>query len=184
MQYELKISKERIAILIGKKGETKRRLETLTKSKINVDSKEGDVIIQGEDSLNCYLALQIIKAISRGFNPKIAQTLVDEENCLELLEVPHHVGKSKKKHKRLKGRVIGEEGKAKKMIEQITETNISVYGKTIGIIGKIEDVALARKGISDLLAGSPHGPTYKRLQAKKEEQGLLDLQNGRQHKSI
>ena len=51
MQHELKISKERIAILIGKKGETKRRLETLTKSKINIDSKEGDVIIRGEDSL-------------------------------------------------------------------------------------------------------------------------------------
>jgi len=178
MQYELKISKERIAILIGKKGETKRRLEALTKSKINIDSKEGDVVIKGEDSLNCYLALQIIKAISRGFNPRIAQTLVDEENCLEIIEVPHHVGKSKKKHKRLKGRVIGEEGKAKKMLEQITETNISVYGKTIGIIGKIEDVALARKGVSDLLAGSPHGPTYKRLQVKKKEQELLDLQNG------
>lgn len=178
MQHDLKVSKERIAVLIGKKGETKKKIEILTKSKIDIDSKEGDVVIKGEDSLDCYLALQMIKAVSRGFNPKVAQTLVDEENCLEILEVLHYAGKSKKKHKRLKGRVIGEEGKAKKMIEQITETDISVYGKTIGIIGKIEDVALARKGIIDLLAGSPHGPTYKRLQSKKKEQKLLDLQNG------
>ena len=178
MQYELKIPKERIAILIGKKGETKKKLEELTKSKIDIDSKEGEVIIKGEDSLNCYSALQMIKAISRGFNPKVAQTLLDEENNFEILDIQFYVGKSKKKHKRLKGRVIGEEGKAKKMIEQITETDISIYGKTIGIIGKIEDVALAKKGIISLLAGSPYGPIYKQLQIKKKEQKLLDLQNG------
>lgn len=175
MQYELKIPKERIAILIGKKGETKKELEESTKTKIKIDSKEGDVTIEGKDSLNCYSGLQVIKAIGRGFNPKIAETLLNEENCMEVLEVPSYTGKSKKKQKRLKGRVIGEEGKAKKMVEQITGTEISIYGKTISIIGKIEDVDLARKGIADLLSGSPHGPIYKQLQKKKKEQKPAEL---------
>ncbi|MBS3145246.1 RNA-processing protein [Candidatus Woesearchaeota archaeon] len=169
MQYELKIPKERIAILIGKKGEVKRRIEKLTKTKLKIDSKEGDVIISGEDSLNCYIMQQIVRAIARGFNPEAAQLLLDEENCLEIIEMGNYIGKSKRKQKRLKGRVIGEEGKAKKMIGQITETEISVYGKTISIIGKISDVALARKAVIDLLAGARHGPIYNTLQKKKNE---------------
>jgi len=55
------------------------------------------------------------------------------------------------------------------MIGQITETEISVYGKTISIIGKISDVALARKAVIDLLAGARHGPIYNTLQKKKNE---------------
>ena len=35
-QYELKIPKERIAVLIGKKGETKRVIERTTKTKLKV----------------------------------------------------------------------------------------------------------------------------------------------------
>ena len=50
-QYNIKIPKERIAVLIGKKGEVKKTLEGETGTKILVDSKEGDVIVQGEDAL-------------------------------------------------------------------------------------------------------------------------------------
>jgi len=177
MQYELKIPKERIAVLIGKKGEVKKKLEKLTETKLKIDSKEGDVVISGEDSLNCYIMQQIVRAIARGFNPEIAQSLLDEENCLEILEVGNYIGKSKRKQKRLKGRVIGEEGKAKKMIGQITETEISIYGKTIAIIGKISDVALARKAVLDLLSGARHGPIYNTLQKKKKKVNISELQN-------
>ena len=39
-QKELKIPKERIAVLIGKDGEVKSRLEEKGKVKIDIDSKE------------------------------------------------------------------------------------------------------------------------------------------------
>ena len=77
---EIKIAKERIAILIGKKGEIKRKIARLTNTKIKVDSKEGDVIITGEDGLGVYAAKQIVQAIARGFNPDKALSLLDDEN--------------------------------------------------------------------------------------------------------
>jgi ribosomal RNA assembly protein len=70
---------------------------------------------------------------------------------------------------RLRGRVIGHDGKARSMIEGLTETHIVVYGKTIGVIGEIERVAMARQAVELLLGGSPHGNVYKWLEKKRRE---------------
>ena len=75
---EIKISKDRMPILIGKRGSTKRQIETRTRTKIRIDSKEGDILIEGEDSINVFIASLIIKAIARGFNPDIALLLKNE----------------------------------------------------------------------------------------------------------
>ena len=45
--YEIKIPKRRVAVLIGEKGSDKRKIEKLTKCKINVNS-EGEVKISVE----------------------------------------------------------------------------------------------------------------------------------------
>ena len=46
--YELKIPKERVAVLIGKKGETKSKIEQETNVEIKIDSLEGDVFLNGD----------------------------------------------------------------------------------------------------------------------------------------
>lgn len=167
--YELKIPKERIAVLIGKSGEIKKQIEEETHSKIFIDSKEGDVRITGHDSLGLFSAREMIKAIGRGFSPEIAMLILKSDYAFELLNITDYLGKSQKKMTRLKARVIGTEGKTRKHIEEITETNLSVYGKTIGIIGEVEHVMLARRAIETLLAGATHSSVYKWLEKKKKE---------------
>ena len=49
--YELKIPKDRVAVLIGKEGEVKSSIEEDTHAKIKIDSKEGDIFVSGEDAL-------------------------------------------------------------------------------------------------------------------------------------
>jgi len=165
---ELKIPKERVAVLIGKNGEVKNRLEEKGKVSLEIDSKEGDVFIEGE-SIDVFVMVSIVKAIGRGFNPDVAETLFNENNSFEFVDIQDYVGKSKKDQMRLKGRVIGQEGKARKYIEGFTETKMSVYGKTVGIIGQIERVAMAKQAVEMLLEGSPHGNVYKWLENKKRE---------------
>jgi len=169
--YELKIPKERIAVLIGKKGEVKKNIEEETHSIIHIDSKDGDVRITGDDSLGLFSAREIIKAIGRGFSPEIAIHILKSDYAFELLSIQDYVGKSQKKVTRLKARVIGSEGKTRKHIEDITETNLSVYGKTIAIIGEAENVMLARRAIETLLAGATHTSVYKWLEKKNKELG-------------
>ena len=112
-RYELKIPKERVAVLIGKKGETKREVEIATKSKITVDSQEGDVFISGEDGLGLFNANEVIKAIGRGFNPDVALLLLKPDYVFEPINIKDYA-KSKNSELRLKGRVIGKEGKSPK----------------------------------------------------------------------
>lgn len=164
---ELKVPKERIAILVGKNGETKRKISKLTKTKLKIDSREGDVIIEGEDSIACYNTKKIIKAIGRGFNPDIALTLLDENNMFELIDIQEYCGKSKNGLRRIKARLIGTKGKARKLIENLTDTDICIYGKTVGVIGYQENVLLAKQAIKNLLQGSRHGNVYAFIENQK-----------------
>lgn len=171
---EIKIPKARVAVLVGKKGETKKKIEKNTKTELKI-SKEGDVIIKGE-SIDVYVTKLIIKAIGRGFNPNIALKLLNEKNTLEVIDIKEYIGGSEKKIKRMKGRLIGTQGRAWKMLESKTNTDVSIFGKTIAIIGEIEDVNLARRAFEKLLGGAPHGKVYKfiemELKRRRKEGGL------------
>lgn len=166
--HELKIPQERVAVLIGKDGETKKEIEKATKLKLDI-SREGDVIITGEDALLLYTTKEIVRAVARGFNPKITLLLLKTDYTLEIIDLKDIAGKNKSTLQRLKGRVIGKGGKSREEIEMLTNTKISVYGKTIGIIGEIMHVALAREAIAMLLSGCMHKTVYHLLEKRKKE---------------
>lgn len=176
--YEFRIPKTRIAVIIGKEGTVKKEIEESTKTALKIDSKEGEVFIYGDDALGLYIAREIIKAIGRGFNPDIAKLLLRQDYIFETMQVVDFTGKSRDSLIRLKGRVIGKEGKSRKLIEQLTDTYISVFGKTVSIIGKSENAMFARQAVEYLLKGSTHSSVYqwlerKRAQIKKKE--ILEL---------
>jgi ribosomal RNA assembly protein len=166
--YELRIPKERVAVLIGKKGETKRALEHETKTKIQVHSEEGIINIRGKDALLLYLAREIIRAIGRGFNPEIALQLLKQDYAFELIPVMDYA-RNPNDLERLRGRVIGEGGKSRRTIEELTQTTICVFGKTAGIIGPANCIQDARRAIESLLAGSPHAHVYRWLERRRTQ---------------
>lgn len=175
--YELKVPKSRVAVIIGKEGAVKKDLEESTHIKLDIDSKEGDVFVRGEDALGLYTAREIIKAISRGFNPEIAKMLLKPDYMFDVVDISEFA-KSKEAMLRLKGRVIGKEGKARRLIEELTECNLSVFGKTISIIGFADSVGNARQAVEALLRGSPHSNVYKVLERKRREmkkRALLEM---------
>ena len=63
--------------------------------------------------------------------------------------------------------MIGAAGKSRKIIEELTETDICIFGKTIGIIGRAEDVTIARHAIESLLKGSTHSAVYRWLERQR-----------------
>ncbi len=162
---DVKIPKARIAVLIGEKGSVKRRIEKKANVKLEIDSKEGDVVIEG-DSLGVYETVNVVKAIGRGFNPSVAELLFNEMYAFEMIDIIEFTGKSEKKRTRMKGRLIGEDGKSRKYIEKITDTHIVVYGKTVGIIGELESVAIAKQAMEMLLEGSPHAGVFRWVENK------------------
>ncbi len=165
--YQIKIPKARIAPLIGKSGSTKRKLCKRSECEIEVDSEEGEVKISGKDPLKLFDLKNVVSSIGRGVNPEIAQGLFDKENFLEIINIADFAG-TKKSMIRLRGRVIGDQGKARKTIEQLTQTKICVFGKTIAIIGKVFDVKNAKDAMISLLQGSQHANVYSYLERKRK----------------
>ena len=162
----LKIPKERIAVLIGTKGKTKKEIEEKTHTHLDV-SKEGEVTIKGENSFDTWLTKDIVKAIGRGFSPEKALTLLEEGMQFEIINL-RDWAKTENSMRRLKGRVIGEKGRAKETIERLTETYISVYGKTICVIGETKRVMAAKRAIEMLLSGSKHSTVFSMLEKERK----------------
>jgi ribosomal RNA assembly protein len=170
----LKIPKERVGVLIGPEGKTKKHIEEKLNVELQIDSEAGDVVIavaeKAEDPSTLFKAKDLITAIGRGFSPEHAFRLVrDEEAILDLIDLRSVFGKSEADIKRVQGRIIGMSGKTRQIIEELTDTNVSVYGHTVGIIGTLEQVQIAREAIEMLIKGSMHGTVYRFLHRKRRE---------------
>lgn len=172
--FEAKIPKERIAVLIGASGSVKAEIEEHTQSKLDIDSEEGDVKITGDDPVLLYTAREVVKSVGRGFNPNVALLLLKMDYTYETISMEDYA-KTKNGLIRLKGRVIGKEGKSRKTIEELTDTYICVYGKTIGIIGPVERTPMARKAVQMLLEGSRHGNVYNWIERQRRKFRLTDM---------
>jgi len=166
---EIKVAGNRIAVIIGKGGSTRRMLERTTSTTITIDSEEGGVHVESEDPVAVVQTTQIIKAIGRGFSPERALKLLeDEDMILEIIDLSD-VCSTQKQFDRLRGRIIGRGGKAREQIEDMTGTVISVYGKTVAIIGDLEQIRTTRTGIQMIIDGMPHTSVFSYLDRKKKE---------------
>ena len=77
---------------------------------------------------------------------------------------------------RIKGRIIGDGGKARVNMENLSNTNITVYGKTVSVIGEPTQLKLAIDAIELLLGGSMHGYVYKKIEAGRRQEKFARLQ--------
>jgi ribosomal RNA assembly protein len=171
----LRIPNERIGVLIGKGGETKKELEERTGVKIEVDSETGEVkIVSYEDPAEVLRAINVIRAIGRGFSPERAFRLLEDDLIsLDIIDLSEFA-RNKKDLERMKGRIIGRGGRTREIFEELTGTLISIYGKTVAIIGYPEQIQAVRKAIMMLVDGAPHGAVYAYLEKIRRE--LKDLE--------
>ena len=170
----VKIPRERVGVLIGPDGRVKETVEKKFSVSLQIDSEAGDVTITQDateqDPTILFRAREVVTAIGRGFSPERAFRLFDNEDVvLEVIDLREIVGKSLSDIKRLEGRVIGKAGKTRKIIEELTETYVSVYGYTISIIGTTDQIEAAREAISMLIRGSQHSTVYRFLHKKRRE---------------
>ena len=112
----------------------------------------------------------VIKAIGRGMNPKKAMALLNDDMLFELIELKSFVGKKANQQRRIRSRIIGSEGKIRKRIEALTDSEITVYGGTVVVIGDDLGLPMASDAIKKILNGAEHGPVLKRLEVIRKKQ--------------
>ena len=153
------VPKDRIKVI--KDRPVKQKIEKTLNVKIKFE--DNLVEIKGE-GIELFQAKNIVKAIGRGFSPEKAFRLFDEEEVLEIIEL---TGFKDNKMKIIRSRLIGTKGKTRRAIEESSGCFISIYGKTVCIIGKYEQINIAREAIDMIIRGSKHSKVYGFLQQSK-----------------
>ncbi len=146
---------------------------------IDIDGDNGEVFIrtQGDvEKIQPFKAMEIITAIGRGFSPENAMTLLEGENALHVIDLREFAGKSSANVERIKGRIIGEGGRARRNMENLSGTHISVYGRTVSIIGDSSKLRVAVDAISAISSGSMHGAVYTKLEAVNRKEKIERMQ--------
>jgi len=150
-------------------GELNRRLRV----RLILDEGNSRVLIEAEregDAANVLRARDIVRAIAIGFSPQDALQLLDEDYVLVVVDVTQAVGDRENHLRRVLGRVIGENGRARRTLEEITGTKIVVNDRgLVGIIGDYERSQIARHGVELLVQGRMHATVYRRLEGMMRE---------------
>ena len=167
----VKIPQDRIGALIGEGGETLRRIEQAAEVRLDVDSQDGSVAIERTgDPVRGMQAPEIVRAIGRGFDPDAALSLLDDDmRMFETVDI-ERAARNDNDLRRKKGRLIGENGRTRELMEELTGANVVIYGSTFGVIGQPNEVDVARSAAEMLLDGAPHGSVYSFLERKRAEE--------------
>jgi len=165
----VKIPLDRVGVLIGPEGKAKARIERSLGVDLEIESDAGNVTITlspGQDDVSVlFTAANIVKAVGRGFSPPRAMRLSEEGWDLSIMDLEEYVGTSRSAQERVKGRIIGKAGRSREIIEELTETQISVYGGTVAIIGHVEALPAAMDAVGMLIRGSFHKTVWNYLYA-------------------
>ncbi len=160
-------------------------LERELNVKLSVDPS-GLVVIEPKESTSLeqlMKAKEVIEAISYGFDVNTALELKKENYVLLVVNLREYIDKDKINHLiRVKGRIIGEEGRARRTIEELSGAKIVISNWTIAIIGDYESARAAKEAIEMLIRGKQHVTVYKRLQSWRREmrrRKLEELISGR-----
>jgi ribosomal RNA assembly protein len=169
----VRIPKERVGILIGPEGRVKQHIEEKLQVKLEVDSEGSITIVLSEKASDPSLLLKakdVVTAIGRGFSPEVAFRLIrNEDEIFDMIDLRLIFGRSESDIKRVKGRIIGADGKTRRLIEELTEADVVVYGHTVGLIGSFEQVDAAHNAVQMIIEGCQHHTVYNYLQKKRTE---------------
>ncbi|MDR0334611.1 MAG: KH domain-containing protein [Methanomassiliicoccaceae archaeon] len=172
----VRIPADRVGTIIGNKGETKRSLMRTSGVTIEVDT-EGEVIIhddKAKDPLKALQLLDVIKAIGRGFSPERAMRLFQDDEYFEVIDLKEF-GSRSNQMSRIRGRIIGHDGKTRELIEDLAGVSMSVYGNTVALIGSSAGLPVAKHAIEMLLNGSEHSTVYRYLEGQRPKLRIAEM---------
>jgi len=172
-----RLSEDRLGVLIGPGGATKRRLEEATGVRLLIDSQTGEVNVdesQAKDPSRALNARDIVTAIGRGFSETRAFRLLEDDAYLQVLEIKDYA-RSRSRVAEVKARLIGSRGKTRRIIEEMTGADVSVHGHTVAVIAASYQLTVAVEALEMLLRGSEHSAVYRYLEHKREELHIHEM---------
>jgi len=164
MEKGVRFTEDRIKIVEKNESEIER------KAKVDMDIKGLDVRLEGK-AVDVLKAENILDAIFEGFPLEESFKLLNEENQLKVVHLNDFTSSGMSVEK-IKGRIIGEGGRTRELIEELAKVSVSIHGKNVSLIGNPGEISTAMRAVEMLIHGKPHGRVYRYLeqnQPGKEE---------------
>lgn len=160
-----KIISEKVARITKNKEALEKELNVFIKI------KENEIYISGKPE-DEYIAEKVIEAIDFGFPFHNALKIKKEDFLFEKLNIKENT--TQKNFERVRGRIIGKDGKALKTICSLSGCYIEIEGNKVGIIGNAEDISNVEEACKLLIKGTKHANVYAYLEKHKIEP-IFDL---------
>ncbi len=160
---QIYIPRARMKVLLNS-SDALSTLEKGSECRITPDTEENCITLKGRDALCEYVAGEIVRAFGRGFPAKTACKLKKDNYYLKIIDLRDWT-RNKSRIRRIKSRLIGTNGKAKLYIEEVSSASISVYGDTVSIIGREDEVRDAETAARTIIGGGSHRLAYTRMEA-------------------
>ena len=179
MELLARVPKHRIAVLIGKGGQTRKMLEEISGAELDIDSQTGEVMAEWKEEPDRVVRMKmpdVVLAIGRGLAPSRAIQLIQDDVFLRMYDIREWVGRQPNQTRRMRSRLIGRNGRIRSLIEQISNCEMAIHGSTVLVIGDREGIALAGPAIEGILRGSEHSTILHGLEQDRKRMRMQSRQ--------
>jgi len=155
-----------LARILGKNKKNIKRIEEAFNVKLSFKENNIEISSPKKDTPEEYIASKALEALSLGFNIETVVALEDITFCLKVIDLKGYAHGSRLSV--VVGRIIGKEGKSKRVLETLSGCEIVISEHYVGIMGKAESVEIASEAIEKLIRGSEHANVFKFLEKSQK----------------
>lgn len=130
---------------------------TINGNQVSINGKEADV----------YSAEKVLEALDVGFPIDISLLLADPEYLLEFMNIKDFTRRGNLED--VRARIIGTQGKTKKLVEKLSGCSVKLKENTVYIVGHAEDIRETMTAIERLIRGSAQGKVYGFLERSRTQ---------------
>ncbi len=158
---QLYIPKERLKLL---KANPSMLNEITRACKAQISIIDDEVLEIDGSAFEEFISKNVLFAYGRGFDIKIALLLNSQDYYFKAIDIKL-IERNKQRIRQIKARIIGEGGRTKRYIEQVSGAHISIYGDSVAVIGKIDALYEAETAINTIIEGGTHRLAYLKMEA-------------------
>ena len=155
MAYQYEIERKDLSQIAVEK-----LLKWLSKHNIKFLKTDQKIVVQHDDYFFIYRFDKVISAIRVGFKFEDAIKIITEDWEYLMIDVKRAAEKKANHLLRMLSRVIGEKGKAKNKLGELTKAKIIIDDRFVHILGDKISSQAAYESIRKLIRGSPHSSVF------------------------
>ncbi|MFA5992724.1 MAG: hypothetical protein WC796_03395 [Candidatus Pacearchaeota archaeon] len=143
------------------------KLELEKKLKVKISVSGTTTTIEGNET-DEYFAERVLLALDFPFTLEEALLLINENYMFEKINIKSHT--HRKDLNTIKARLIGTKGKTLRVLEDLSDSLITVKDNNVAIISPAEDAEKSIQAIISIIKGSKQANVYARLEKARKQQ--------------